>query len=82
MSCSNNVKQIALAMHNYHDSYRVFPSGSMQPVFGSYSWGYLALTLPFLEQTGAHDTIDFSQQHCGNHLSRFKQPEVETPRPT
>lgn len=68
MSCSNNIKQIALALHNYHDSYRTFPSGSMQPVWNSYSWGYLALTLPFLEQTGAHDTIDFSQQHCGNHI--------------
>jgi prepilin-type N-terminal cleavage/methylation domain-containing protein/prepilin-type processing-associated H-X9-DG protein len=49
LQCSNNLKQIALAMHNYHDSERVLPSG-----VGSHGccWGtWSVLVLPYVEQT-------------------------------
>lgn len=72
MSCSNNMKQVALALHNYHDSYRVFPPGSLRPAPTGFYWGMLMFTLPFLEQTAAHDSVDFTQvgatQHCGQYL--------------
>ncbi len=46
MECSNNMKQIALALHNYHDTYRTFPAytvdGNGQPL---HSWR--TLILPF-----------------------------------
>jgi prepilin-type N-terminal cleavage/methylation domain-containing protein/prepilin-type processing-associated H-X9-DG protein len=52
MSCSNNLKQIGLALHSFHDSYQKFPSGH----YSSGADGYLVYTtwevqiLPMLEQ--------------------------------
>lgn len=72
MSCGNNLKQIALAIHNYHDTYKTFPpirggqlaSGAFypgcQPWFNSTGWSWRALILPFVEQQPLYDQINFS----------------------
>jgi prepilin-type N-terminal cleavage/methylation domain-containing protein/prepilin-type processing-associated H-X9-DG protein len=53
MQCSNNLKQIGLALHNYHDSFRCFPAGSCTP--GTTGWrlgtAMLVVILPYLEQS-------------------------------
>jgi prepilin-type N-terminal cleavage/methylation domain-containing protein len=48
-SCSNNLKQIALGMHNFHDAYGCFPWGRSKGALDSPSWA--AITLPFIEQS-------------------------------
>ncbi len=62
--CANNLKEIALAIHAYHDMRRALPAGQYgdytQPnAFGgpwenSQSWSFLALILPYLEQEAVY----------------------------
>ncbi len=58
MSCTNNLKQCGIALHNYHNSYRCFP-GIGTPTNSAYS--VLAKLLPFAEQQSLQDLIDFSE---------------------
>ncbi len=63
-SCKNNLKQLALALHNYHDSFNSFPPGYIHKFGPSGSeashagmaWG--AMLLPQLEQTNLWKLID------------------------
>src|SRR5438045_1407271 len=51
--CINNLKQIGLATHAYHDSTRHLPAESTMtntPRFGNYNGGILITLLPFLDQ--------------------------------
>lgn len=61
MSCSNQLRQIGLAVHQYHDTFRVLPRSwwlDVPPLrsFNGKPWGYAIL--PYLEQTALYDTID------------------------
>jgi prepilin-type N-terminal cleavage/methylation domain-containing protein len=74
MSCGNNMKQLGIALHNYHDTYKTFPPDGIwhgnlrgQASVGglgqdattrSYTW--ICLVLPFIEQQPLHDKINFS----------------------
>ena len=59
MKCTNNLKQIGLAFHNYHDVYDSLPCNST--VFGSYYYygrmSYIVALLPFMEQQSLYDEI-------------------------
>src|SRR4051794_29492612 len=57
MSCQNNLRQIGLATHNYHDSYSKLPVGVEPPwaIYGTWQ----ALVLPYIEQQNMYQTYDF-----------------------
>ena len=63
VACKNNLKQLCIALHLFHDSHGVFPAsgwteaGPGNPA-GKYV-GWRALTLPYLEQTNLHQIYDF-----------------------
>ncbi len=79
MSCSNNSKQFALALHNYHASFSTFPSGSTLAGPDGYSWGMVSQVLPFMEQSAAFESIDFSQAHCGKHIKDLQARGANDP---
>ncbi|MCC9608543.1 DUF1559 domain-containing protein [Blastopirellula sp. JC732] len=55
MSCSNNLKQLGLAMHNFHDTYQYFPNGQTDDDNDSFGFGFHLL--PQLELGNLHDQI-------------------------
>jgi len=60
MQCSNNLKQFALAMHNYHDVYKTFPSAAINrgQVNRGGAWGWQAFVMPYVEQGVYADTLE------------------------
>jgi len=62
--CTNNLKQLGLALHNYHDAQKVFPPGRGYPccASGTTSSGCHSpqmMLLPYLEQEGAAGAYNF-----------------------
>ncbi|MCO6459331.1 MAG: DUF1559 domain-containing protein [Pirellulaceae bacterium] len=53
MQCQNNLKQIVLAMHNYHDTYNTFPPAYIADDNGRPMHSWRTLILPFLGDAGA-----------------------------
>jgi type II secretory pathway pseudopilin PulG len=62
MQCSNNQKQLALAIHNYHDTYGTLPWASSQ----GFGFTYHAHVYPFMEQTPLFNIIQFQDSGSGS----------------
>jgi prepilin-type N-terminal cleavage/methylation domain-containing protein/prepilin-type processing-associated H-X9-DG protein len=68
MSCSNNLKQIGLALHNYEGANQTFPTGYWRKTWptdptnpkGHFRWSALAQLTPYLEQTNVYNALDLS----------------------
>ena len=59
--CKNNLKQIGLALHNYHDTYQAFPPAYTVDAQGKPLHSWRTLILPFAEQQALYDKIDLSK---------------------
>jgi len=80
--CKNNLKQIGLALHNYHDSFNTFPPGWVfdprrtQEQYAGNMWGWNAYILPMMDQANMYNQINFSQGFPGGlTLAGGDQPE-------
>ena len=71
LQCTNNLKQIGLALHAYHGTYKQFPSGYVDGNTNPNStpdndvgpgWGWAAFLLPYLEEGNVYQQINFNQK--------------------
>ncbi len=68
MQCANNLKQIGLALHNYHSGWNTFPVGFLYAYTGvlsnssplQYRWSVLAQMSPQLEQANLYNALNFN----------------------
>lgn len=77
MACGNNLHQIGIALHNYHDTHKSFPPAAIwkrektnQFASGgqrNYTW--IALILPYMEQGPLHNEMDFKRPLLGQRAS-------------
>ena len=80
MSCSNNLKEIGIALHNYHDTYNSLPPGKIThgPCCGTESGTSWAISiLPYLEQSGLADLYPYTASTIHGPYKEFREARVE-----
>ncbi len=70
MSCSNNLKQIGLAVHNFHDTHNYFPPSALRDDWATWA----VLILPYIEQDNLYKQWDLQVRYA-------EQPTDPDPRP-
>src|SRR5436190_13039206 len=85
-SCGNNVKQLGLALHNYHDTNRKFPMAgylTAPPVTTSSSLPFhhtwLTSLLPFMEQQALYDNTNMMLPAWGQPIVSREIPTLRCP---
>jgi prepilin-type N-terminal cleavage/methylation domain-containing protein/prepilin-type processing-associated H-X9-DG protein len=88
MACSNNLHQIGLALHNYHDANQAFPQAykllpapdaTAPPGTGSYGAGAFVLILPYIEQDNLYRQIDVTRAALSKVNMPPGNPAYSTP---
>jgi len=78
LQCANHLKQLGLALHNYHGSYGFFPpgvqfdEGEVARYSDNFRPNWVILSLPYMEQQPLYDSFDFDQtiSHANNRKAR------------
>ncbi len=83
--CVNNLKQLALGCHNYHDVHKTFPPGYIRGTGNDPAasanhekWGWHAFILPFVEQQPLHELLGVNQMEL-EHVCAGLNPNVPNP---
>jgi prepilin-type N-terminal cleavage/methylation domain-containing protein/prepilin-type processing-associated H-X9-DG protein len=73
ISCSNNMKQLGIAYHNFHDTFNHLPPAAMGDQYAT----HFVLVLPFMEQNNLYDKINLTQpMTSGTNNTLIKSPEA------
>lgn len=76
MQCRNQLRQLALALHNYHDNKQVLPAGAYlrgpsSPTETGWGWG--AMILPHVDQAPLYNQLDFNvETTVGPNVAKVK----------
>jgi type II secretory pathway pseudopilin PulG len=80
--CRNNLKQIMLALHNYHEQYESFPPAYTVDGQGNRLHSWRTLILPYLDQQALYNSIDLSKpwnDPANAHVAATHVPGYECP---
>lgn len=64
-TCKNNLKQIGLAHHNYHDNYKCFPLGARRDHAGGWGTSWWVGILPYMDQAPLYNKLNLEVLHSG-----------------
>ena len=80
MTCTNNMKQIALALHNYRDVYKAFPWAITYGDDGTSMHSWRVRIDPYMEASGFYSAYDFAEPWNGkkNRLLGDETPDTFT----
>jgi len=78
MQSSNQLKQIGLALHDYHDIYQQFPPAYVTDEDGEPLYSWRVLLLPLLEEKELYDQFDLQEPWWSDHNRALikKMPDV------
>jgi hypothetical protein len=76
--CKNNLKQIGLALHNYHDTYMLFPAAHLNDQQGKPKLSWRVSILPFLDEAPRFQRYNFSDVWDGPSNAALLTPAPRT----
>jgi hypothetical protein len=74
---ANNLKQIALALHNYHDTYGVFPAAAICDKKGKPLLSWRVAILPFIEQNNLYNQFHLDEPWDSKHNKPLSETLVK-----
>jgi len=80
MRCQSNLKQIGIAMHNYHNAIECFPPGYISMTVDVEEWGWPIFLLPYMERKPLHGELNPRDLRLADVLNdSFLRTLLETP---
>ena len=79
--CTNNLKQLGISLHNYHDTYKGFPCGFIVSGTAPHEFGWGSLVLPFMEQSSLGDQMNVTKSNLTAVLTAdqaLAEPHTQT----